>query len=51
MVSSNTMYEGLGAGLLKDHEIGISATNRNYKGRMGSPLAQTYLASPGIPIA
>lgn len=40
-------FLGLGAGLLKDGEVGISATNRNYKGRMGSPLAQAYLASPG----
>ena len=40
-------FVGLGAGLLKANEVGISATNRNYKGRMGSPLAQTYLASPG----
>jgi homoaconitate hydratase len=39
---------GLGAGLLKDGEIGISATNRNYKGRMGSRLADTYLASPAV---
>ena len=38
---------GLGAGLLKENEVGISATNRNYKGRMGSPLASTYLGSPG----
>ncbi|KAJ3282393.1 mitochondrial Homoaconitase [Borealophlyctis nickersoniae] len=39
---------GLGVGLLKDGEVGISATNRNYKGRMGSPLAQAYLASPAV---
>lgn len=39
---------GLGTGLLKDHEVGISATNRNYKGRMGSPLASVYLASPAV---
>ncbi|CAH7672932.1 hypothetical protein BY996DRAFT_4589766 [Phakopsora pachyrhizi] len=39
---------GLGTGLLKDGEIGISATNRNYKGRMGSPNAQAYLASPAV---
>lgn len=38
---------GLGTGLLKDGEIGISATNRNFKGRMGSPSALAYLASPG----
>jgi homoaconitate hydratase len=38
----------LGAGLLKDNEVGISATNRNFKGRMGSKLAEVYLASPEV---
>jgi homoaconitate hydratase len=39
---------GLGIGLLEDGEVGISATNRNFKGRMGSPNAQAYLASPAV---
>lgn len=39
---------GLGVGLLEDGEIGISATNRNFKGRMGSPKAKAYLASPAV---
>lgn len=39
---------GLGAGLLEDGEVGISATNRNFKGRMGSPNAKAYLASPAV---
>ncbi|GAA5979333.1 hypothetical protein JCM10908_002884 [Rhodotorula pacifica] len=39
---------GLGVGLLEDGEVGISATNRNYKGRMGSPNALAYLASPEV---
>lgn len=39
---------GLGAGLLEDGEVGISATNRNFKGRMGSRNAQAYLASPAV---
>ena len=39
---------GLGTGLLEEGETGISATNRNYKGRMGHPAAQAYLASPAV---
>ncbi len=39
---------GLGVGTLEDGEIGISATNRNFKGRMGSRNAQAYLASPAV---
>jgi homoaconitate hydratase len=39
---------GLGEGLLEDNEVGISATNRNFKGRMGSRSAQAYLASPDV---
>lgn len=39
---------GLGAGTLKDGEVGISATNRNFKGRMGSRSAEAYLASPAV---
>jgi homoaconitate hydratase len=39
---------GLGRGLLEPGEVGISATNRNFKGRMGSREAQCYLASPAV---
>jgi homoaconitate hydratase len=39
---------GLGTGLLEEGETGISATNRNYKGRMGHPAAKAYLASPAV---
>ncbi len=39
---------GLGAGLLEPGEVGISATNRNFKGRMGSRDAACYLASPAV---
>ena len=39
---------GLGTGLLEDGEVGISATNRNFKGRMGSKDALAYLASPAV---
>ena len=39
---------GLGIGLLEPGEVGISATNRNFKGRMGSRDAKCYLASPEV---
>jgi len=39
---------GLGMGLMGDNEVGISATNRNFKGRMGSKSAKAYLGSPAI---
>jgi homoaconitate hydratase len=39
---------GLGQGTLEDGEVGISATNRNFKGRMGSRSAEAYLASPAV---
>ena len=39
---------GLGIGLLEPGEVGISATNRNFKGRMGSRDAKCYLASPAV---
>jgi homoaconitate hydratase len=39
---------GLGVGLLEDGEVGISATNRNFKGRMGSREAAAYLGSPAV---
>jgi homoaconitate hydratase len=39
---------GLGVGVLEPGEVGISSTNRNFKGRMGSRDAQCYLASPEV---
>ncbi len=33
-------------GLLGDNEVCISATNRNFQGRQGSPQAAVYLANP-----
>lgn len=39
---------GLGTGLLEPGEVGISATNRNFKGRMGSRDAKCYLGSPAV---
>ncbi|PLW24714.1 hypothetical protein PCANC_27537 [Puccinia coronata f. sp. avenae] len=47
---AKTLPAGCGPciGLLEKGEVGISATNHNYKGRMGHPLAQAYLASPAV---
>ncbi len=39
---------GLGRGTLEEGEVCISATNRNFKGRMGSRDAQAYLGSPAV---
>lgn len=39
---------GLGTGLVEDGEVAISATNRNFKGRMGSRDAEVYLGSPAV---
>ncbi len=39
---------GLGEGTLASGEVAISATNRNFKGRMGAPDSLAYLASPAV---
>jgi len=39
---------GLGRGTLEPGEVAISATNRNFKGRMGSREAEAYLGSPAV---
>ncbi|MCB9867559.1 MAG: homoaconitase [Phycisphaerales bacterium] len=39
---------GLGEGTLEAGEVGISATNRNFQGRMGSREAKVYLSSPAV---
>src|SRR5215467_8564080 len=39
---------GLGKGLVQKGETAISATNRNFKGRMGDRDAFVYLASPAV---
>ncbi len=37
---------GYGAGVLAENETCIASTARNFKGRMGHPTSQVYLASP-----
>ncbi len=39
---------GLGRGLVQKGETAISATNRNFKGRMGDRDAYVYLGSPAV---
>lgn len=39
---------GLGRGTIKAGEVGISATNRNFEGRMGDKNGLVYLGSPAV---
>ncbi|KFA70338.1 hypothetical protein S40285_01772 [Stachybotrys chlorohalonatus IBT 40285] len=46
--SGCAMCIGLGKGLLEPDEVGISASNRNFRGRLGARTAHAYLASPEV---
>ena len=40
--------DGIGPEVAAEGERAIATTNRNFRGRMGSPRSEVYLSSPAV---